>query len=102
MRLSRAYYFAGQYENAASALRTCVARAEGASQFHVSGGGLCRARQNGRNRPGRKKMLPTLSPNFSIGKSVRGHPPSVPAALQFHIESLHKAGIPEWPVSTPP
>ena len=95
MYFGRAYYFAKQYDKAVTELKTCAARAPKWRPCYMY---LAPAYAELGDQAGAKQSVETLfkiAPGFSITTSVRKHLPFVPAAMQFYISGLRKAGVPE-------
>ena len=93
--LGRAYYFSKQYDKAVAQLRACAVRAP---KFRPCYMFLAPAYAELGNQAEAQRTVKTLlkiAPKFSISKSVQKHLPFVPAAMQFYIGGLRKAGVPE-------
>jgi adenylate cyclase len=95
MYLGRAYYFSKQYDQAISQLTTCAARApkRRACYLYLIPSYAALDRQADAKRALAKLL--ELKPKFSISASVENHLPFVPSAMQFYVEGLRKAGVPE-------
>ena len=96
MYLGRAHYFSKQYEKAATELETCLVRQPKRRSCYMY---LAPTYvELGRKLPDAKRAVAKLlkiSPNYSINASVEKHLPFVPSAMQFFVEGLRKAGVPE-------
>jgi adenylate cyclase len=95
MYLGRAYYFSKQYDQAISQLKTCAARApkRRACYLYLIPSYAELDRQADAKRALAKLL--ELKPKFSISASVENHLPFVPSAMQFYVEGLREAGVPE-------
>ena len=95
MYLGRAYYFAGLHEEAISQLKTCAARAPKWRPCYMYLAPAYAELDRMEAASNAVQTLVNLSPKFSIEKSVKDHLPFVPAAMQFYVNGLRKAGVPE-------
>ena len=95
MYLGRAYYFSGKYDEGIIELKDCAIRAPRYRPCYMYlAPAYAEAGQQEDAQRTVEKLL-EISPDFSIGNSVQGHLPFVPAALDFYIAGLRKAGVPE-------
>ncbi len=93
--LGRAYYFSKQHDKAVAQLRACAVRAP---KFRPCYMFLAPAyAELGKQAEAQRivEALLKIAPKFSISNSVQKHLPFVPAAMQFYIGGLRKAGVPE-------
>ena len=95
MYLGRAYYFVGRYGESITELKNCAIRAP---KFRPCYMYLAPAYAEAGNHVDARQAVDALlklSPEFSISSSVEGHLPFVPAALEFYVDGLRKAGVPK-------
>ena len=95
MYLGRALYFAKQYDEALTSLKTCITRAPEYRPCYMYLAPLYA--ELGRTEDARRTVarLLELAPRFNIEASVQNHLPFVPDAMSHYVQGLRKAGAPE-------